>query len=324
MSTARATYAVIGDPVEHSLSPRIFARLFSEMGLERHYTALRVRPAELQEALDRVRRGSLAGLSVTLPHKEAVLPLLDDVHPLAARIGAVNCVIRGEAGGLQGFNTDIAGFRHALEEGGERLSAARIILLGAGGAARAAAYAAVYAGAKSLVIANRSPERALRLGLELVQTGLAWPEGELRRAWDRGDRPPLRTGHLRSDAEAALDDPAGKSYVAVAPLEAAALHQPLGHADILVNATSVGLQDPLADPLPSGCALHAGLSVLDMVYRPMHTALLRRAERAGAQGIDGLWMLVHQAIEQLRLWTGALPPARLAPLLHDHLVGEIS
>src|SRR5690606_5937393 len=153
MTAPRATYAVIGDPVEHSLSPRIFARLFAELGLEGHYTALRVTPSELEEALARVRRGALAGVSVTLPHKESILPLLDDVHPLAARIGAVNCVVRTQAGTLQGFNTDLAGFRHALEEGGERLAAARVVLLGAGGAGRAAAFAAVSSGAKSVAIA---------------------------------------------------------------------------------------------------------------------------------------------------------------------------
>ena len=89
MSALKPTYAVIGDPVEHSLSPRIFALLFAELGMEGHYTALRVTPDELPEAIARTRRGALSGLSVTLPHKEAILPLLDDVHPLAARVGAV-------------------------------------------------------------------------------------------------------------------------------------------------------------------------------------------------------------------------------------------
>ena len=324
MSAGRPTYAVIGDPVEHSLSPRIFARLFAELGLDAHYTALRVTPETLQEAIARVRRGSLAGLSITLPHKEAVLSHLDDVHPLAARIGAVNCVFRAQSGAVQGFNTDLTGFRQALEEGGERLAGSRMVLLGAGGAARAAAFAAVAAGAKSLVIANRSAERAMRLGLELVETGLVWPEAELRRAWEAGERPPERAGALRLGEVPGTAGPSGKCFVTVLPLEAQPLHQAIAHAEILVNATSVGLRDPEADPLPAGCQLHAGLTVLDMVYRPLETALIRRARGAGATTVDGLWMLVHQALEQLRLWIGQTPPARTASRLHEQLAGEVS
>jgi len=321
MSAGRNTYAVIGDPVEHSLSPRIFALLFAELGIDAHYTAMRVTDPELPEAVARVRRGLLSGLSITLPHKETVLPLLDDVHPQAARIGAANCVVRTPAGSIQGHNTDLAGFRQALEEAGERLAAARVVLLGAGGAARAAAFAAVSAGAKSVAIANRSPERALRLGLELVQTGLAWPEGELRRHWEAGERAPMRAGMLPLGDLAG--GPSGKSFVSVLPLDAQSLAQALGHAEIVVNATSVGLRDPSADPLPPGCALHAGLTVLDMVYRPLETALLRRAAAAGATCVDGLWMLVYQALEQLRLWTGHAPPADIGKRLHDRLVREV-
>lgn len=322
MSAGRTTYAVIGDPVEHSLSPRIFALLFAELGLDAHYTALRVTPPELGEALGRVRRGLLSGLSITLPHKESVLPLLDDLHPQAARVGAVNCVVRTHAGTLQGYNTDLVGFRLALEEGGERLPAARVVLLGAGGAARAAAFAAVTAGAKSLVITNRSFERAARLGLELVETGLAWPEGELRRRWEMGDRPPARQGAIRVGDMPGFGGPSGKCFVSVLPLEAKALVQAIAHGEILVNATSVGLRDPGADPLPADCVLHEGLTVHDMVYRPLETALLRRARAAGATTVDGLWMLIHQALEQFRLWTGQAAPPLVAARLHELIAGE--
>lgn len=322
MSSGRNTYAVIGDPVEHSLSPRIFALVFAELGIDAHYTALRVTPAELPEAVARVRRGALSGLSVTLPHKESILPLLDDVHPLAARIGAVNCVARNAAGAVQGFNTDLQGFRLALEEGGERLAGTRLVLLGAGGAGRAAAFAAVAAGGKSLVIANRDPERAFRLGLELVETGRAWPEGELRRRWEAGERPQQRAGALLVGGTEA--GPSGKTFVSVAPLDAAGLAHPISHAEILVNATSVGLRDLEACPLPREVPLHAGLTVLDMVYRPLETELIRRATAAGAASVDGLWMLVHQALEQFRLWTGQTPPPLLATRLHRQLVQEVS
>jgi len=301
---------VIGDPVAHSLSPRIFARFFADLGIDAHYTALRVTPDELPATIDRVRRGSIAGLSVTIPHKIEAARLVDGLHPIAARIGAVNCVGHTRDGSARGFNTDALGFRLALERSGIRLPAARVVLLGAGGAARAAAFAAVDAGAKGLVIANRDPEKACRLGLELVAQGRAWPEGELLRRWETS-RP----------AGAALGGPSGKCFVAALPLDARELAHPLAHADALVNATSAGLGDAGADPLPPGCELDDHLAVLDMVYRPLSTALLRRAEAAGATIVDGLWMLLHQANEQLQVWTGHRAPDALLAHLHDELAG---
>jgi len=299
---------VIGDPVAHSLSPRIFARFFAELGIDAHYTAFRVTPEELSATIDRVRRGSIAGLSVTIPHKLEAARLVDALHPIAARIGAVNCVAPAREGAARGFNTDALGFRLALERSGIRLPASRMVLLGAGGAARAAAFAAVDAGAKGLVIVNRDPERACRLGLELVAQGRAWPEGELLRCWE-ATRP----------QGAALGGPSGKCFVAALPLDALELSHPLAHADALVNATSAGLGDADADPLPRGCEVGDHLTVLDMVYRPLATALVRRAEASGATVVDGLWMLLHQANEQLQVWTGRRAPDALLAHLHDEL-----
>lgn len=298
---------MIGDPVEHSLSPRIFARLFAEEGIDGHSLALRIPPSDLAEFLGQMRRGALAGISVTLPHKEAILPHLDDLHPLARRIGAVNCVLRTQEGRLVGFNTDAMGFRLALEEGGSRLAAARVVLLGAGGAARAAVFACASAGAKGLVIANRNPERATALATDLCKAGWSWPEGEL-----------LRTLGGWSPRGAA--GPSGRCFVSSAPLESAPLRQALLHANVLVNATSVGLGDPLASPLPADLFLPPDLTTLDMVYRPLRTALLCRAEDAGGKTVDGLRMLIHQAAEQFRIWTGKQVGL---PLLHE-LHGELA
>jgi shikimate dehydrogenase len=308
VALSRPSFAVIGDPVEHSLSPRIFAQLFADLGIEGHYTALRVGRQELPSLLEQVRRGTLAGVSVTLPHKESILPLLDDLHPTARRIGAVNCVGRQPDGRLVGFNTDAMGFRRALEQRDVPLAAARVVLLGAGGAARAAAFAAVSAGAKSLAIANRAPTRALTLAQDLCEAGWAWPEGEVRRALAaRGWRLPQAAG------------PSGRAYVVSIPLEQAPLQQALTHADVVVNATSVGLGDGGASPLPAGLSLPQRIAAMDMVYRPLQTAFLQQAREAGARQVDGLWMLVHQAIEQLRIWTGCPIPAALATKLHDGL-----
>jgi len=296
---------VIGDPVAHSLSPRIFARFFAELGIDAHYTALRVTADELPQTIERVRRGSLAGLSVTIPHKIATARLVDALHPIAARIGAVNCVAHSKGGYARGFNTDAGGFRLSLEQAGVRLPATRVVLLGAGGAARAAAFAAVDAGAKGLVIANRDPEKACALGLEILAQGRAWPEGELMRRWNRSPG----------------SDPSGKCFVAAIALDELDLAHPLSHADVLVNATAVGLGDSAADPLPARSALDGRLTAMDLVYRPLSTAFLRRAADAGARIVDGLWMLLHQANEQLHVWTGRRAPDALLAHLHEELAG---
>lgn len=309
MSFHKPSYAVIGDPVEHSLSPRIFAHLFAELGLDAHYTALRTHPEELPALLQRLRSGVLAGVSVTLPLKEAILPLLDDLHPTARRIGAVNCVARGEDR-LIGFNTDARGFRLSLERAGVPLAGTRVVLLGAGGAARAAAFAATLAGVKSLVIVNRDPGRALRLVRDLCMTGWAWPEGEVQRALEEEGWRPGSTG------------PSGQCFVSSLPLEARALRPALAHARILVNATSAGL-DSDATPLPAGLSLPEGLVGLDMVYRPLRTRFLEQVEEAGGEGVDGLWMLLFQAAEQLRIWTGTSAPTSLLEKLYPSLAEEM-
>lgn len=309
MSGHRPSYAVIGDPVEHSLSPRIFAHFFDELGVDAHYTALRVQPQELPSLVQKLRSGVLAGVSVTLPHKESIVGLLDDLHPTARRIGAVNCVAR-LGGRLVGHNTDARGFRLALERAGQPLAGTRLVLLGAGGAARAAAFAAALAGAKSVAIANRDPGRALRLVRDLCQTGWAWPEGEAQRALEGEGWRPSAAG------------PSGRSFVSFHPLETPALQQAVLHAQVLVNSTSVGLGTG-ETPLPPGMALPPGLVALDMVYRPLSTAFLRQVEAAGGRVVDGLWMLLFQAAEQFRVWTGRSVPAAMVERLHEELEREL-
>lgn len=269
---------MIGDPIAHSRSPLIFDWLFRETGIAGEYEAIRVPPEALPAMIERLRQGEFRGLSVTLPHKQAVLPLLDEVHPTAQRIGAVNCAWLGDDGRVRGFNTDVIGCQRALEEQGRRLSGARMVLLGAGGAARAAAFLAKSAGVRSLVIANRSAEKARALAAELG--GLSVQGIELERA----------------------------------PLQAA-----IDGADVLVNATRAGLTRPDESPLPDGVRLGPQLVVMDMVYEPRETALLRQARLAGATRIDGLWMLVHQALEQLRMWTRFAAGPSLAERIYRYV-----
>lgn len=168
--TARHRFAVIGAPVAHSLSPLIFSALFDAAGLSASYHRREVRADELGAFVRGLRTDEreLDGLSVTLPHKEAILALLDEVSPLARRVGAVNTVVVRERGTLWGTNTDVEGVRRALESTGADLTGARWLVLGAGGAARAAVVAALDSGARSVAVHNRSPARAADLARELA------------------------------------------------------------------------------------------------------------------------------------------------------------
>lgn len=270
-----ARYAVIGDPIAHSASPRMFRWLAERLGLPLTYEAVRVPAESLAAFLEETRAGRWDGLSVTLPHKQNALVLADRADRLAARTGAANCLVRGPEGRLVAHNTDVEGIVQALDQHGVSLGDASVLLLGAGGAARAAAAAAREEGALRLWIANRHPTRAM----------------ELASAFG-GEAVPLTAD-------------------ALAPLF------PL--VDVLLQGTSVGLDAPEDSPLPPGCVLHDRLTVMDMVYRPLRTRLLRDAEQAGARTVDGLWMLVFQGLAQLRLWTGAEVGDDVAPALHQHL-----
>ncbi len=268
-------FAVIGDPVAHSASPRMFRWLAGRLGIALTYEAVRVPAEGLAGFLEEARAGRWDGLSVTLPHKQDALVLADRADPGAVRTGAANCLVRGPDGRLVAHNTDIEGVTQALAHHGASLAGSTVLLLGAGGAARAGAVAARTAGAARLWIANRHPTRALDLASAF--------DGE-----------PI-------------------------PLTAEALAPVLPDTDVLLQATSVGLDAPGDSPLPPGCVLHDRLTVMDMVYRPLRTRLLRDAELAGARTLDGLWMLVFQGLAQLRLWTGVDVPPDVAPALHAHL-----
>jgi shikimate dehydrogenase len=214
---------------------------------------------DLAGAVAGVRALGIRGVGVSMPFKVDVLPLLDALDPLAARVGAVNTIVN-EGGRLVGHNTDAVGARRALEERTE-LAGRAALVLGAGGAARAIAFALVEAGA-AVTIANRDGARALALADAVGARTVPW-----------ADR-----------AEAAAG------------------------ANVLINATSMGMSDvDPHSPLPAE-VLRPGLVVLDAVFKPPHTALLAAADRAGAVGVDGTRMLLHQAMAQFSLYTGVAAP----------------
>jgi len=229
---------------------------FREMGIDARFLAFDVPPARLGDAIRGARALGIRQLAVSLPHKEAVIPLLDEVDETARRIGAVNTATLRD-GRLEGANTDWLGAVRALERTG-KLAGCRAVVLGAGGTARAVVFGLRARGARVAVL-NRTVERAAALAREL-------------------------------GAEQA------------GPLEA------LGELpfDVLVNTTSVGLRSD-ESPVPAE-ALRPGARVLDAVYDPPETGLLRAARRRGCETVGGKWMLVEQAAEQIRLWTGREAP----------------
>jgi shikimate dehydrogenase len=229
---------------------------YAVLGIDAAYLAFDVPPADLSDAIRGARALGIRQLSVSIPHKESVIPLLDALDPTAEEIGAVNTIVRQE-NRLVGYNTDWLGAVQALEA--ERsLAGARAAVLGAGGAARAVVFGLLRRGANVTVL-NRTTDRAASLARELGA-----------QAW----------GPLEKLEEIRFD--------------------------VLVNATSVGLRSD-ASPVPIG-AIPAGGLVMDTVYEPERTRLLRDAETRGARTLSGKWMLVFQAAEQLRLWTGLEPP----------------
>jgi shikimate dehydrogenase len=262
---------LIGDPVAHSRSPALHNAAFGHLGIDARYELWLTGAPDLPARVATLRASGVLGANVTLPHKIAVLPLLDRVDPLAMTIGAVNTVVREADGSLTGTNTDAPAFLAALrEDAGYTPAAQTAVILGASGAARAAAAALIGAGVSALVVANRSPERAAALLGDMALTIHTRPEAQL---------------------------------VALA-LDSDELSAWLARATLIVNATSVGWH---ADETPIAAhMIPAGTLVYDMVYRP--TRLLREAASRGARACDGLGMLVRQAALAFERWTGRPAP----------------
>jgi shikimate dehydrogenase len=276
-----STVILIGDPVAHSRSPLMQNAAFAACDLPIRYTAVHTPAADVADRIALLRSPDYLGANVTLPHKQAVLPLLDQIEPEAAAIGAVNTIYKDATGALIGANTDAPGLLVDLATvDWHPTPAQRVVILGASGAARAAAFALANAGVAELVVANRSIARAEALLADLL-IGLTDEQGLL----PNGDLPP---------ALIALDlvDP-----------DLAAL---IASCDLLINATALGWhadETPLPDPPVPAHAL-----VYDMVYR--ETRLLREAAARGARTCDGLGMLVQQGALAFTRWTGH--PAPLA------------
>ena len=259
---------VIGDPVQHSRSPQMHNAAIVERKLDYVYVPFHVRSGELREAIEGFKALNVLGVNVTIPHKQTVMSILDDVSHEATLIGAANTLIFCD-GRVSGDNTDAQGFLRAMtEEGIDIPVGGSAVVLGAGGAARAVVVALALSGLDLITIANRTEWKAIQFEKDLATI---------------------------SETEISAVDLASNQ-----------LNSAIRSADLLVNTTSVGMQETdqlLIDP----DSLNPGTIVYEIVYTPPETPLLRVAREKGCQTIGGIGMLVHQGAIAFEKWIGIVP-----------------
>jgi shikimate dehydrogenase len=262
---------VIGDPIEHTLSPIMHNAAFKALKLDFAFLVFKVKVADVEKAVSGMRALGIHGLNVTMPHKSAVINYLDEVDQAAKAIGSVNTILNKD-GRLFGFNTDGVGALQALRENGVEPRGKKVLLLGAGGAARAIAYTLARE-ADELVILNRTAKQAAELANLLKQT------------FDR--------------------------KVVADTLSPNAIKDTLQDSDVLINATSVGMK-PNANQTPVAFEwLRPDLAVMDIVYNPVETKLAKDAKAAGAKVVSGFEMLIYQGAASFEIWTGHSAPVEV-------------
>ncbi|KXA92976.1 shikimate dehydrogenase [candidate division MSBL1 archaeon SCGC-AAA259E17] len=261
---------LIGDPVKHSVSPSMQNAAFRKLGLDYVYVPFNVEKDSLQSALSGLKALKVRGVNVTIPHKSSVMDHLDEIEEPAKKIGAVNTIKR-EGQLLKGFNTDGIGAQSALKEKIDELKDKNIVILGAGGAARAISFTLAEKGA-NLTISNRTTSKAEELVREIKK----------------------KVG--------------GK--VKEIPQDRKRLKEELEDSNILINSTSVGMHPDKDETILTAKEMHSDLTVMDIVYNPPKTHLLKEAEKAGAKTISGLGMLVHQGATSFKIWTGRKAPVQ--------------
>jgi shikimate dehydrogenase len=277
---------IIGYPLGHSLSPLLHAELLKATGLSGEYKPYELTPEALAQGFASLERQGIAGLNVTIPHKTTVIPLLDWIQPEARMLGAVNTV-QFTPEQKKGYNTDIIGFIRSLPAHvTERLPESHVLILGAGGSARAVLGAFIQSGAAEITLAVRNPQSALPL-ISLAD--------ELKRFHQQES-----SVHLLALQE--LPSLCGFQGV--------------------VNTTPVGMWPNVTESLLTAIQLESlpsGAFVYDLIYRPERTRLLADAETLGYTIFNGLDMLIYQGIAAFELWTGATVPEKLLPHLREKL-----
>jgi shikimate dehydrogenase len=260
---------LIGNPVEHSLSPAIHNAAFQKLGLNFVYLAFRVEA--IGDAIKGLRSlGNFRGASVTIPHKVSAVPFLDSLEPTARHIGAINTIV-AEGGVLKGYNTDAIGALRALRESDVTLKGRQVVMLGSGGAARAIAFA---------LGAETGIDRLTILGI------------------DEQERTVL-VRDLRLKAGMAVQE---------SLLDESMLRKVLPDTHVLIHCTPIGMSPKVHQTSVPATLLHPGLTVMDIVYNPRDTQLLKDAKMAGCRVIPGIEMFLYQAAAQFELWTNQAAP----------------
>lgn len=280
---------LIAWPVGHSVSPPMHNAAFEALGLNWRYVPLPVAPSQVENAVRGAAALGFRGVNVTVPHKQAVIPALDAVAPDAAQFGAVNTIVidRDEAGRptTTGHNTDYQGFLGALRHGGFEPAEKSTVVVGAGGAGRAVIFGLLQAGARDVLVLDMAAAQVHSLMADLGQ--------------------------------------AGESILRTAPLTQETLIEAARGADLLVNATPVGMSPKAGASIwPDDVPFPANLTVFDLVYNPQETLLLKQARAAGALGIDGLGMLVRQGAVAFELWTGVEAPFDVMRAACERALGQ--
>jgi shikimate dehydrogenase len=273
---------LIGYPLKHSISPYFQQAALDYHHLDIRYEAWETRPDKLRDVVRNLREPQNVGANVTVPYKEIVLPLLDEIDELARAIGAVNTIIKKDDE-LVGFNTDAYGFAEALEKEGHFVCGGkRVVLLGAGGVARAVGFVLVQRKVASLAITARIFERASALAQSLVR-------------------------HVN---QAAPDQMAWKPSVEAFQWQNLGSAKTLENCNLIVHCTTMGMKDSPQEGLSplSFEVIPKNVLVYDVVYNPWMTPLLKLAEKAGANILGGLPMLVYQGAASFKLWTGKEAP----------------
>ena len=261
-------YCVIGNPIEHSLSPALHNAAFQSAGINNVYTAFCV--SDIENAIHGFRALNIKGVSVTIPHKVTAIPFLDEIDPVAENIGAINTIIN-KNGKLTGYNSDGFGALKAFSEAGIDITEKKVAIIGSGGAARAIAF--------TLAMETKPLELNV-LGIEVDQIN-----------------------HLARD----LNQKTSQTVTGII-MDGEAWEQKIIEADILLHCTPIGMYPKIDDCVIPERLLHPGLVVFDIVYTPLVTKLLQLAEQAGCSTIRGVEMFINQAAIQFELWTGKPAP----------------
>ncbi len=264
-------FCLIGHPVEHSMSPTMWNPALTDLGLNFVYVACDVHPDNLENAIKGFKALNIKGMNVTIPHKEEVMKYLDEIDPMAQKIGAVN-TIKNEDGRLIGKNTDAGGAKKSLLDAGCEIEGKTVLCLGAGGVSRALCFI-LSEEVDKIILTDLYEERAKKLANEIKTK-------------------------INVDIEVKLSDEV-------------TIKNEIKNVDILVNATPIGMFPKIdQSPVPREL-LHENIFVFDVVYNPLETKLMKDAKKKGCRALGGLDMLVNQGVLAFEWWTGKSPDSKL-------------